>query len=124
MKVLDLGHHYHLEVYDKGHDHEDLMFMKRVGERYPGNIQPSHGGTNCQEVLRALIDRLKYLNEQIACSETEICIGHARHMILLLEQRAKRVKGKHLSVPLEMEIECYPTCKTCGHILCTEDHHH
>ncbi len=122
MKTLDPGHHYHLEVYDKGHDHEDLMFMKRIGEKYPGNTGPTHGGTNCQEVLRVLIDRLLYLNNQIPCAETEICVGHARHMILLLEMRAKRMKGKHLPVPLGQEIEKYPTCKVCGHILCDEKH--
>ncbi len=127
MKYITPGHSYVLEVYDvvpkdPAPFRQYLFFMKRIGERYPGNEGSPHPGTNCQEVLRALIDRLLYLNNQIPCAETEICIGHARHMILMLEMRAKRVKGKHLPVPLEHEIEKYPTCKVCGHILCEENH--
>ena len=123
MKIIDDGHHYHLEVYDRdGFGHEDLMFMKRIGDRYPGNEGRPHGGTNCQEVLRVLIDRMKYLNNQIPCIETEECINLARTMIYRFEQRAKKVKGKILSNVTIKGIEDQPTCKTCGHIMCDERH--
>ncbi len=116
------GHSYELDVYDNeiscGGFRQYLFFMKRIGKRYPGNTGDPHSGTNCQEVLRVLIDRLKYLNNQIPCAETESCINMARQMIFMLEVRAKRVKGKVLYLPLSSinYIEEHQVCKVCGHI--------
>lgn len=123
MKVLDPGHKYSLQSYDNPIQPEEITFMKRIGERYPGNTGEPYAGTNCQESIRVLIDRFKYLYNQIPCDETAHCITLARCILVLLEQRAKRVKGKEL-IPSESSknIEEYTTCPKCGHILCEEDH--
>jgi hypothetical protein len=67
MKILDHGHSYELANLDDP-DHEVppvlLYFVKREGDGYPGNVG-HHAGTNMQEVMRALIDRLLYLDKQV-----------------------------------------------------------
>lgn len=52
MRVVDPGHVYDLVSLDGGQVHR-LTFVKRLGERYPGNVGFPHAGTNMQEVLRA-----------------------------------------------------------------------
>lgn len=126
MKVIVPGHVYHLEIYDIPKlgmaPVQWLGFMRRVGEHYPGNVDTS-AGTNCQEVLRVLIDRVKYLQEQKPCVENVQILKDLRRALLLFERRAKRLKMQSIySIPnlKRDEIETYPTCKVCGHIFCTE----
>lgn len=62
MKVIDPGHHYGLAVLDgEPNGSESLLFVKRQGEKYPGNTFHHHG-TTLQEVLRACCERLRYVN--------------------------------------------------------------
>lgn len=56
MKVIDPGHVYDLRSLD-GEQLNRLVFVKREGPSYPGNVG-HYPGTTMQEVLRALIDRL------------------------------------------------------------------
>jgi hypothetical protein len=120
MKVLDPGHTFLLDVLDSKHsDNEELIFVKRRGPSYPGNDN-SYAGTTSQEVIRALIARAIYVNNQIPCAETSQAIELLRAAILLFEQRAKRVKGKTLDLATHIAIEDIPTCSVCGHILCEE----
>ncbi len=127
MKVLDPGHQYELEMLDVPTIVEKgtyvaiptLQFVKREGPGYPGNKGHYHG-TNIQEVLRVLIDRIQYLQGQKECPENRMILRHLRHCIMLLEQRAARRHGDMMrmsEVPLE-GIESMTTCKTCGHIRC------
>lgn len=124
MRIIDPGHRYHLNILD-GINNEThvLQFVKRIGEHYPGNEYPNPG-TTIQEVLRACIDRLYYVNNQIRCPESEAAIYNLRMAIWELEVRAKRVKKKTLNLTTIKEIETIPTCITCGHIMCTENHIH
>ena len=119
MKVIDPGHEYELGSLD-GELKQTLLFVKREGAHYPGNVG-SHPGTTMQEVLRALIHRAEYVNAQIPCRETSIAIDMMRGAIHVMELRAKRVKGKTLYADIE-NIEKLPTCSRCGHVMCTEDH--
>jgi hypothetical protein len=66
--VIDPGHEYELASLD-GEKAVRLTFVKRIGARYPGNKGPSYSGTNCQEVLRVLIDRagIVYLTQGDLC---------------------------------------------------------
>ncbi len=55
MKILDAGHVYFLENYDTDKpNNQPLVFMKRESKDFPFN-KGSFPGTNCQEVLRALM---------------------------------------------------------------------
>ncbi len=117
MQILDEGHLYHLNHLD-GDGTELLRFVKREGLGYPGN-DGHYAGTNLQEVLRALIDRFKYLDSQEHCDENYDCIYFLRHCILSLEQRAAK-RHKRLLVINKLDgIEFEKVCYYCGHIQCT-----
>lgn len=70
MKCIDPGHLYDLDCLDVGlrservGHAERLRFVKRIGDKFPGNRMPGYSGTTTQEVIRALIDRTKYVNGQ------------------------------------------------------------
>lgn len=119
MRVIVAGHQYALEHLD-GTMEELLTFVKREGEGYPGNVG-SHPGTNLQEVLRALIDRLKYLDRQIPCHYNHLTISHLQDAFRLLERRAAERHGRNCA-PFDYgataNIEKLPTCTKCGHVLC------
>lgn len=122
MRVLDQGHLYELAELDGGeiNSFSSLRFVKRVGDRFPGNVSPAYAGTTMQEVLRALIDRAEYVNRQIPCAETEASIALMEAALLLMEIRAKRVKGKNLDVATVDSVVHAATCPHCQHVLCTE----
>jgi hypothetical protein len=123
MKIIDLGHDYALDHLDGIGSMgmcsvERLRFVKREGPGYPGNVG-SHAGTNIQEVLRVLIDRVKYLDSQVPCSENKQILAFLRQSIFLLERRAAKRHNRffdfHYGGP---GIEDEPTCPKCGHIGC------
>ena len=121
MRIIDPGHLYALDHLD-GNLEELLTFVKREGEGYPGN-QGSHPGTNIQEVLRALIDRVKYLQGQIQHDCNLEVTNHLRECIRLLEQRAAERHGRDTDAldyraRIGSTIETLPTCIKCGHVLC------
>jgi hypothetical protein len=127
MKIIDPGHVYDLDWLDGDPDtrglgpridmaENRLIFVKREGDGYPGNVG-HHPGTNMQEVLRALIDRVKYLDRQIPHPRNETVISNLRHSLWCLEQRAAERHGRTWD-PTWWEIELQPTCPKCGHIGC------
>lgn len=132
MKVIDEGHSFELAYLDSPLRTSSLLiFVKREGERYPGNIG-HHPGTTMQECLRACIKRAIYVNNQIPCSETRRGIYHMRITIKEFEQRAAQLHGREFYhyVPLsgyspsEVPIEDLPTCIQCGHIGCNGECRH
>lgn len=122
MKEVDPGHVYELDNLDDP-DHEVpkvlLYFVKREGEKYPGNVG-HHAGTTVQEVCRALIARLQYVNDQESCEADRVAIQSLRDTIYRLEERAaSRASDPYRLYRVKLEeIETYPTCPTCGHIFC------
>lgn len=118
MKVLDPGHKYLLDSHDGG-ESILLKFVKRDSPpgKYPGNTD-SYPGTLTQEVLRALIDRGEYVQNQQPCPETESFIHLMRTGLFLLESRVRRIRHQvGLDVPLQ-GIDSFNGCMICGHILC------
>lgn len=117
MKILDAGHIYSLETYDDPHNRamtQTIQFMKRHGEGFPFN-HDSHSGTNCQEVLRVLIDRCEFLYKQKPCLETESIIGLLKTSLMLFEVRAARLHN----LPINLDFNTLnDTCDKCGHIVC------
>lgn len=116
MKIIDAGHAYLLAGYDGGTE-QRLVFLKREGEGFPFNCG-AHGGTNCQEVLRALIDRSEYLNRQIPSAETEAILGALRTALFLFESRAARRHCLELELADLHAAVRLPSCETCGHLVC------
>jgi hypothetical protein len=128
MKTIDPGHHFKLDSLD-GEIHQTLQFVKRVGENYPGNESPSYPGTTSQEVLRALIARTLYVDKQQPDPRNPIAISGLRMALRLWEERAAEKRGEHKRFlayvdgvwdhgPEYEHIEDFPTCTTCGHIVC------
>lgn len=119
MEVIDPGHLYNLDCLDTTPDFrtEKLTFVKRQGDKYPGNVG-YHPGTTIQEVMRVIIDRLQYVNDQMYSSHDEVSIRYARGIILELETRAAKQHGRRIFPRHDIENE--PTCKICGHIQCNE----
>lgn len=135
MKIIDPGHVYDLQWLD-GHppltsrsgieDWNRLIFVKREGEGYPGNVG-HHPGTTIQEVLRALIDRVKYVDGQISHPFNKGVIGQLRSAIHLLELRAAERHHRKLPeidpITCQPPIEEMPVCPKCLHIGCEGDCH-
>lgn len=119
MQVIDPGHHYELATLDGGFP-QQLVFVKRhsVEEpwRYPGNYE-SHPGTTLQNVMRALLERLRYLQGQIWAPENALIIGGLRLSLWLLEFRAARRHNRSYWHGLRFA-EHAPMCAKCGHTDC------
>jgi hypothetical protein len=117
MTVIDPGHTYELGVLD-GTDREILRFVKREGPNYPGNVGVQCG-TTLQEVLRACIDRVKYLDNQIPCMENKRVIIHLGLAIDMLEQRAAHRHNRRApedsvggtTCPLCLHVGCIGNCR-------------
>lgn len=137
MEVLDLGHSYLVHQYDahpdSGFIEANITFMKRnePSEKYPGNIN-YYPGTNCQEVLRVLIDRVNYLDNQQEDYDNNEIIHSLRKDLYLFERRNwwnkhhtekgwfEHFGSKGIDTISDQPIELLPTCRTCGHWFCEE----
>jgi hypothetical protein len=120
MKVIDPGHKYEMDLYDlkdKATTVPEITFMKREGAGYPGNVG-INPGTNCQEVLRVLIDRMKYLDNQVGCYHNKIVLQKLRECLWMFESRAATQHGIEEFDFVVDYIELRSVCKICGHIVC------
>ena len=89
MRVIDPGHRYTLNHID-GNGKEYLTFIKRSGKYIKHSNE--YPGTNVQEVLRVLIDRTKYLDDQLECEESKDILYYLRQSLFIYEARAYRRK--------------------------------
>ena len=119
MKIVDPGHIYILQG-NKNTDPCTLLFFKDEAINDSG-----HGGTTNQEVCRALIDRIKFLNNQQPCILNETMIIFLRSVIELHEMRAAEQKGIDIDViqswfrslrQLGVHIETIAPRRSDGHI--------
>lgn len=119
MQILDQGHKYELATLDGGLP-QTLTFVKRHDEenpqKYPGN-ENSYPGTTMQNVIRALLNRFRYVNKQHGCLENIIAIQCLRFTLWLLEFRAARRHRKLLLKSFSF-VEFKPMCIKCGHTFC------
>ena len=119
MNIIDPGHDYELDHLD-GTGTTRLTFVKREGPGYPGNVG-HHEGTNLQEVLRACIHRVIYVDNQIPDSANVLVVYALRLALRYLERRAAE-RHKRIAPDFDFKIEEMPTCKFCGHIGCNSNH--
>lgn len=115
MKIIDPGHKYELDHLD-GINKSILTFVKREGNKFPGNIG-HYEGTNLQEVLRILINRIEYLNNQVPDKRNLVIIHKLLKSIWLLEDRAAERHNRDFDYHY-IDIDKEPTCNNCGHIGC------
>ncbi len=108
MRVIERGHIY--ELANKGEGTQLLTFIKNLPEN-----GVNHDGVQCQEVLRALIDRVLDLNSQLPCHENIDIISHLRSALILFEKRAvQRMLEKSYKL-IGKKVEELPV-KENGHI--------
>ncbi|HQV64750.1 MAG TPA: hypothetical protein PKZ56_00770 [Candidatus Paceibacterota bacterium] len=89
MKIIDPGHIY--ELRQLGDDSTQIIkFIKRSGGSV--HYDQEWSGLQSQEVLRALIDRTKYLYDILPCKETTEAIRHLQIALYWYEVRALRRK--------------------------------
>ena len=125
MRVIDPGHEYELDAID-GEQANRLVFVKREGPGYPGNVG-SHPGTTMQEVLRALIDRAGYVNDQIPCEETSTALLLMADALWQMEWRAAQRHGREqafLKIPQYVVVAGTNKCPKCGHVGCVGNCRH
>ena len=84
MRIIERGHVYGLQTHSG--KEQVLTFVKTL----PDGDSDNHDGVLCQEVLRALIDRVFDLNRQAPCHENIEIVNHLRASLCLFEQRAFR----------------------------------
>jgi len=120
MIVVDPGHLYHLDLLDISNRRSVLRFVKREGPKYPGNVG-HYPGTNCQEPLRAIIDRLDYVNKQIPSIHDTMAIDYIRLAISALEDRAAELHGR--PKPTIQQAVYGITCSKCRHVGCKGECH-
>jgi hypothetical protein len=109
---------YQLKVIDGTPTEEQLLvFVKREGPKFPGNVG-SHPGTNIQEVLRAVLERLSYLDKQEHDDRNTLVAGYIGYAIYYLEERAANRHGR--TPPNKLEAVIGEVCLKCGHVGCQE----
>ena len=98
MHCIKAGHEYVLDHLDDIH-HEILTFVNR-------GHGVDKGGTNNQEVLRVLIDRVKFLEEEMHWDGNEEIIQHLRMALVLHESRhlSRMVEKGKLTNPEELPV--------------------
>lgn len=117
--ILDAGHKYELITLD-GSLIQNLIFVKRCDlnnpNKFPGNTN-AYPGTTLQSVIRCLIDRVKYLQNQVFSIENIIIINLLKINLWLFEFRAARRHGKfYIKTP---NFAAYnKMCEKCGHTVC------
>ena len=85
MKVLDPGHRYLVHNLDAKQDvdkTQTIQFVKRA--IVPGRTE-EYPGTNCQELIRVLIDRVRVLNGEKQWEGNNLIVGHLQECLLLFE---------------------------------------
>ena len=82
MECLDAGHTYLLDDNKKPSKTTIITFFK--DEKINGD---GYDGTTNQEVLRALIDRVEFLDNQVQSPYTDRILNHLRMALILHEAR-------------------------------------
>lgn len=123
MKIIDPGHEYMLEGIGNAVP-QRILFVKNRGDKYPGNEGDPHAGILSQELMRVLIDRAVYLNNQGSCAETEYALAALRQALGWFEVRAARCRGDYVDFPHSNDLESEPVCPTCGHNCCSRGDNH
>lgn len=117
MKIIEPGHIYDVENVD-GPGTQRITFVRR--RSHDGRLlrdASRHAGILCQELLRVVIDRTRYLNDEDPCHEDVEIINALRGALRSFEARAARRTIEKMPMP-----ELADACPICHHLLC--DHRH
>lgn len=93
MKVINEGHTYELETIQTKETDEPSFIVQFF--RGPKGSGVDHVGTTNEEVLRMLIDRMRFLQQSLPCRENAIVITKLEEAFMWLEHRTndRRERG-------------------------------
>lgn len=120
LKIIDPGHKYELLTLD-GDLVQTLTFVKRTDpdpSKFPGNFN-AYPGTTIQSVVRCLIERIEYLQNQIPHKNNPAIREKFLEILWLLEDRAAERHGRDFDYRIE-DMNQMPMCSHCGHVVCKE----
>lgn len=96
MNAVVPGHLYNLENADPGEAGsptvQTLAFIRK--ESVDGVFKTVANGTTNEEVLRALIDRLQFLQAKATCRENALAITKLEEALMWLERRTADRKAR------------------------------
>ena len=133
MRTMDPGHNYQIDLYpakeETGFTDQvySIFFRKRIGEKYPGNWGPSYNGTTTQELLRVIISRSLYVDNQESHPANKALIQRSRYSLSELEFRAAERRGHSYERQFRRDLDSWlmaytieeaMPCGICGHIFC------
>ena len=95
MKAIEPGHIYELDELENTERKQTVSFVSKF------NLETNHDGTTNEEVLKMLIDRMKYLQGKFACRENALATTKLEEALMWMEYRTARrkeqgVEGKNL----------------------------
>ena len=93
MRTIVAGHRYELDSVE-GSLPQTLQFIHRE-VLDAENLRTVHDGTTNEDVLKVLIDRMRYLNTKIACRENSLAITKLEEALMWLNKRTenRRIRG-------------------------------
>ena len=109
MQIKQPGHVYSLA--NKHAGEQTLLFFKDL----PVGDLNNHDGVLCQEVLRALIDRVNFLQTTLPCHENVEIATKLRECLVLFETRAARRTLEKSYAKTGLNIEQLPVHEN-GHV--------
>jgi hypothetical protein len=115
VKIIEPGHVYSVANVD-GPGEQTIRFVRRRDE-HAKLLEESEEGILSQELLRVLIDRVRYLNDEDPCAEDVEIIVRLRESLRLFETRASRRTIEKMPM-----VEMADACPICHHLLCAHRH--
>jgi len=96
MRKIDKGHKYELKNLHE--PHQILTFIKKTPVAGSDKLEVVYDGTTNEEVLKALIDRMEYLNSVLSSREDQHVITLLKKALMWLEKRnhdrkTRKVRG-------------------------------
>lgn len=105
MKILQAGHKYELANFENPASGQTIQFIEKAPTA-PGSptLTTVSDGTTNEEVLKMLIDRMKFLSSKLASRESSIAITKFEEGLHWLQARtaarkAAGVEGTNAPVP-------------------------
>lgn len=118
MIVQEPGHKYKLSSLD-GQLDQTIFFVKRSYEGL--KVTGLNPGTTCQDVLRVLIDRVKFLENEKHHQVNKYIIVLLSISVWLFEFRASTNRGHDYFHGLDFSVNS-KVCEKCGHTDCRNTH--
>lgn len=100
MRIVTFGHIYEVDNFSKDDQVDTSESTQRISFVKDESINgDGHVGTNCQELLRVLINRVEFLDNQLTHENNQKIIDYLRKALILFESRhLERLVDKGMAV--------------------------